>query len=60
MRSLLELAAIKWMKAIISYIRRNYNLLIGEINSRKDKKQIGTAYVASEWFFQEVEIKGRI
>ena len=49
----------KMDEAIISYIRRNYNLLVGESTAEKIKKQIGTAYVASDGFFQEVEIKGR-
>ena len=46
--------------AIISYIRRNHNLLIGESTAEKIKKQIGTAYVdpnASE--IQEIKIRGR-
>jgi rod shape-determining protein MreB len=49
----------KMDEAIISYIRRNYNLLVGESTAEKIKKQIGTAYVASDGFFQGVEIKGR-
>jgi rod shape-determining protein MreB len=49
----------KMDEAIISYIRRNYNLLVGESTAEKIKKQIGTAYVAPNSLFREVEIKGR-
>lgn len=45
--------------AIISYIRRNYNLLIGESTAEKIKKQIGTAYVKPNSNLREMEIKGR-
>jgi rod shape-determining protein MreB len=46
-------------EAIISYIRRNYNLLVGESTAEKIKKHIGTAYVTSDGLYREVEIKGR-
>src|SRR6056300_15401 len=35
----------KMDEAIISYIRRNHNLLVGESTAEKIKKQIGVAYV---------------
>ena len=46
-------------ESIISYIRRNYNLLIGESTAEKIKKQIGTAYVSPGSLLREMEIKGR-
>lgn len=50
----------KMDEAIISYIRRNFNLLIGESTAEKIKKQIGTACVIdSDGPLREIEIKGR-
>lgn len=50
----------KMDEAIISYIRRNFNLLIGESTAEKIKKQIGTACViSSDEPLREMEIKGR-
>lgn len=49
----------KMDEAIISYIRRNYNLLIGESTAEKIKKQIGTAYIAPDKEGSRMEIKGR-
>lgn len=47
-------------QSIISYIRRNFNLLIGESTAEKIKKQIGTAYVSSDnTSLRQMEIKGR-
>ncbi|MGB5643197.1 MAG: rod shape-determining protein, partial [Gammaproteobacteria bacterium] len=43
--------------AIISYVRRNYGILIGEATAEKIKKQIGNAYPGQELL--EIEIKGR-
>jgi len=45
--------------AIISYIRRNHNLLIGESTAEKIKKQIGVAYVDPSLEARTMEIKGR-
>jgi rod shape-determining protein MreB len=45
---------------IISYIRRNHNLLIGESSAEKIKKEIGTAQVLDEdGPLRSMEIKGR-
>lgn len=49
----------KMDEAIISYIRRNYNLLVGESTAEKIKKQIGTAYVDPNVELKVMEIKGR-
>lgn len=49
----------KMDEAIISYIRRNHNLLIGESTAEKIKKQIGTAYVNPDAESRLMEIKGR-
>jgi rod shape-determining protein MreB len=50
----------KFDDAIISYIRRNHNLLIGEATAERVKKEIGSAYVFSDKEqYKTVEIKGR-
>ena len=47
----------KFDEAIISYIRRNYGMLIGEATAEKIKKEIGSAFPGSE--VREMEVKGR-
>jgi rod shape-determining protein MreB len=47
----------KFDEAIISYIRRNYGVLIGEPTAEAIKKSIGSAYPGSE--IKEMEVKGR-
>jgi rod shape-determining protein MreB and related proteins len=49
----------KMDEAIISYIRRHYNLLIGEATAEKIKQEIGTAYVDQNAEPRVMEIKGR-
>ncbi|MCC2646074.1 MAG: rod shape-determining protein [Rickettsiaceae bacterium] len=49
----------KMDEAIISYIRRHHNLLIGESTAEKIKKQIGTAFIPSNEEGRMMEIKGR-
>jgi len=49
----------KMDEAIISYIRRHYNLLIGESTAEKIKQQIGTAYIQPDKEGRMMEIKGR-
>lgn len=49
----------KMDEAIVSYIRRHYNLLIGESTAEKIKKQVGTAYIDSEAELRSMDIKGR-
>lgn len=44
-------------EAIISYIKRNYNLLIGERTAEEIKIQVGSAYAIGER--KTLEIKGR-
>ena len=44
-------------EAIIAYIKRKYNLLIGERTAEPIKKQIGNAYPTDE--VMTMEIKGR-
>jgi len=44
-------------EAIVSYIKRNYNLLIGERTSEKIKIELGSAYQVGER--KSMEIKGR-
>src|SRR4249919_1158016 len=47
----------KFDEAIISYIRRNYGMLIGEPTAEAIKKSIGSAFPGSE--VREMEVKGR-
>jgi len=49
----------KMDEAIISYIRRNFNLLIGESTAEKVKKHVGTAYIHPDKEGKMMEIKGR-
>jgi rod shape-determining protein MreB and related proteins len=45
--------------AIINYVRRNHNLLIGETTAERIKKQIGTAHTPADGVGAVMEIKGR-
>src|SRR5690606_19471788 len=47
----------KFDEAIISYIRRNYGMLIGEPTAELIKKQIGSAFPGTE--VREIEVRGR-
>ncbi|MDT8451981.1 MAG: rod shape-determining protein [Gammaproteobacteria bacterium] len=47
----------KFDEAIVSYVRRNYGILIGEATAERVKHQIGTAYPGKELL--EIEVKGR-
>jgi rod shape-determining protein MreB len=44
-------------EAIINYVRRNYNCLIGETTAERIKKTIGQAYPSQE--IREMQISGR-
>jgi rod shape-determining protein MreB len=46
-------------EAIIGYIRRNHNLLIGEATSERIKKEIGIAMVPEDGIGRTMMIKGR-
>ncbi|MFL2916880.1 MAG: rod shape-determining protein [Thalassobaculaceae bacterium] len=46
-------------EAIIAYIRRNYNLLIGESSAERIKKEVGSACPSKEENERTYEIKGR-
>jgi rod shape-determining protein MreB and related proteins len=45
--------------AIVSYVRRNHNLLIGETTAERIKKEIGTAKPPADGVGKTIEIKGR-
>lgn len=45
--------------AIIAYIRRNHNLLVGEGSAERIKKEIGSACAPSDGDGAKMEIKGR-
>ena len=49
----------KMDSAIISYIRRNHNLLVGESSTEKIKKEIGSACAPENGEGRTIEIKGR-
>jgi rod shape-determining protein MreB len=49
----------KMDEAIISYIRRYHNLLIGESSAEKIKKEIGAACVPEDGCGRIMEVKGR-
>jgi len=44
-------------EAIISYVRRNYGTLIGDVTAERIKHELGCAYPASE--VREMEVRGR-
>lgn len=45
--------------AIVSYVRRNHNLLIGEATAERIKHEIGTALPPADGVGRTLEIKGR-
>jgi rod shape-determining protein MreB len=45
--------------AIVSYIRRNHNLLIGEATAERIKKEIGTAMMPADKVGNVIDVKGR-
>jgi rod shape-determining protein MreB len=49
----------KMDEAIVNYVRRNHNLLIGEATAERIKKEIGTAYAPVDGIGRSMEIKGR-
>ncbi len=49
----------KMDSAIISYIRRNHNLLVGETSAERIKKEIGSASFPQKGEGRSVEIRGR-
>ena len=49
----------KMDEAIIAYIRRNHNLLIGEGSAERIKKEIGSACIPADGEGASMEIKGR-
>ncbi len=49
----------KMDEAIIAYIRRNHNLLVGEASAERIKKEIGTACPPEDGDGRTMEIKGR-
>ena len=53
----IRVAGDKMDEAIVAYIKRKYNLLVGERTAESIKKQIGNAYPTDE--VMTMEIKGR-
>jgi rod shape-determining protein MreB len=49
----------KMDEGIISYIRRNHNLLVGESSAERIKKEIGTARPPEDGNGRTMEVKGR-
>jgi len=58
-RSSLRIGGDKFDDAIIRYIRREYNLLIGERTAEEVKIQIGTAFPAALKEEKSMEVRGR-
>src|SRR5256884_6955214 len=46
-------------EAIIAYIRRNHNLLVGESSAERIKKEIGSACMPEDGEGRVMEIRGR-
>ena len=46
-------------ESIVNYIRKHYNLLIGESTAERIKKEIGIAYVPEDAKQNSIKIKGR-
>src|SRR3546814_16426547 len=46
-------------EAIIAYIRRNHNLLVGEGSAERIKKEIGSAYPPEDGVGKAMQIQGR-
>ncbi len=49
----------KMDEAIISYIRRNHNLLVGEASAERIKKEVGSARTVDKGNDLRIDIKGR-
>lgn len=49
----------KMDEAVIGYIRRNHNLLVGESSAERIKKEIGSACVPEDGEGRVMEVKGR-
>ncbi|MGB1556701.1 MAG: rod shape-determining protein [Oceanococcaceae bacterium] len=47
----------KFDEAIVNYVRRQYNMLIGDTTAERIKQEIGTAYPGTE--AQEIDVVGR-
>ena len=53
------MAGDKFDEAIVSYVKKKYNLLIGERTAEEIKIRIGSAFPTEETINAFVEIKGR-
>ena len=49
----------KMDEAIVSYVRRNYNLLIGEATAERIKQSLGCARLPDDGVGRSIDIKGR-
>src|SRR5687767_11828774 len=49
----------KMDEAIVSYVRRHHNLLIGEATAERIKKEYGTAMVPEDGYGATINVKGR-
>ena len=52
-----RLGGDRFDESVISYVRRNYSMVIGEATAEQIKHQIGSAYPANE--VREIEVRGR-
>lgn len=53
----LRVGGDRFDEAIITYVRRNYGMLIGESTAEQIKKEIGSAFPEGQ--IREIEVKGR-
>src|SRR3546814_17586194 len=49
----------KMDESIVSYVRRNHNLLIGEATAERTKQEVGVAKAPDDGIGQTIPIKGR-
>lgn len=55
----LRIGGDKFDEAIIRYIRREYNLMIGDRTAEEVKMRVGTAYVTEDNRYNSMEVRGR-
>ena len=56
---LIESEKIKFDEAIVAFIRRHHNLLIGEMTAERIKKGIATAKIPKDGLGASIEVRGR-
>ncbi|MEN3034159.1 MAG: rod shape-determining protein [Aquificaceae bacterium] len=57
--SSLRIAGDEMTEAVAQFIKRKYNLLIGEQTAERTKIELGNAFLEEDGYQKEIEIKGR-